>query len=53
MAVDEQKVEAAVGKVFGELGIGITGPLIAPGYTRLRRVAQGAAPSNIVLEARP
>ena len=31
MAVDEQKVEAAVGKVFGELGIGITGPLIVLG----------------------
>ncbi len=31
MTVDEQKVEAAVGKVFGELGVAITGPLIALG----------------------
>ena len=125
MAVDEQKVEEAVGKVFGELGVAITGPLIVlgdrlglwaamagagpvmpgelaartgtveryarigyaistlvctpsslaqpgaaalgamagearlrqvlaeAGYTRVRRVAQQAAPFNIVLEARP
>src|SRR5690348_10457429 len=31
MAIDEQKVEAAVGKVFGELGVGLTGPLIVLG----------------------
>jgi SAM-dependent methyltransferase len=31
MAIDERKVEEAVGKVFGELGVGITGPLIALG----------------------
>src|SRR5437660_5155601 len=31
MAVDEQKVEEAVGKVFGELGVAITGPLIVVG----------------------
>ena len=31
MAVDEQKVEEAVGKVFGELGVAITGPLVALG----------------------
>jgi hypothetical protein len=37
MAVDEQKVEEAVGKVFGELAA----------------VAAVAAPFNIVLEARP
>jgi len=31
MAVDEQKVEEAVGKVFGELGVAVTGPLIVLG----------------------
>ena len=31
MAVDEQKVEEAVGKVFGELGVAITGPLVVLG----------------------
>ena len=31
MAVDEQQVEEAVGKVFGELGVAITGPLIVLG----------------------
>ena len=31
MAIDEQKVEEAVGKVFGELGVAITGPLIVLG----------------------
>ena len=31
MAVDEQKVEEAVGKVFGELGTAIAGPLIVLG----------------------
>ena len=31
MAIDEQKVEEAVGKVFGDLGVAITGPLIALG----------------------
>jgi hypothetical protein len=42
MAIDEQKMEEAVGKVFADAG-----------YTRMRRVAQEAAPFNIVLEARP
>ena len=31
MAIDEQKVEDAFGKVFGELGVAITGPLIVLG----------------------
>jgi ubiquinone/menaquinone biosynthesis C-methylase UbiE len=31
MAIDEQKVHEAVGKVFGELGVAITGPLIVLG----------------------
>jgi hypothetical protein len=31
MALDEQKVGEAAGKVFGELGVAITGPLIALG----------------------
>jgi ubiquinone/menaquinone biosynthesis C-methylase UbiE len=31
MAVDEQKVEEAVGKVFGELAAAVTGPLIVLG----------------------
>ena len=31
MAIDEHKVEEAVGKVFGELGVAITGPLIVLG----------------------
>ena len=31
MALDEQKVEEAVGKVFGELGVAITGPLVVLG----------------------
>ena len=31
MAIDEQKVEQAVGKVFGELGVALTGPLIVLG----------------------
>jgi SAM-dependent methyltransferase len=31
MEIDEQKVEEAVGKVFGELGVGVTGPLILLG----------------------
>jgi ubiquinone/menaquinone biosynthesis C-methylase UbiE len=31
MAIDEQKVEEAVGKVFGELGVGLTGPLVVLG----------------------
>ena len=31
MTIDEQKVEEAVGKVFGELGVAITGPLIVLG----------------------
>ena len=30
-AIDERKVEAAVGKVFGELGVSVTGPLIVLG----------------------
>jgi len=108
MAIDEQKVEEAVGKVFGEMAVAATGSLIEPlaadrfeddftnpyarvghaistmvctpsslaqpgaaalgamagetrirqvladaGCTRVRRVAQEAAPFNIVLEARP
>ena len=64
MAIDEQKMEEAVGKVFGELAVAATGPLIVlgdrlglwaadAGCTRVRRVAQKAAPFNIVLEARP
>ncbi|HKR71241.1 MAG TPA: class I SAM-dependent methyltransferase [Streptosporangiaceae bacterium] len=31
MDIDEKQVEEAVGKVFGELGVAITGPLIALG----------------------
>ena len=31
MAVDAQKVEMAAGKVFGELGVAVTGPLIVLG----------------------
>ena len=31
MAVDEQKMEEAVGKVFGELAVAVTGPLIVLG----------------------
>ena len=31
MAVDEQKVDEAVGKVFGELAVAVTGPLIVLG----------------------
>jgi hypothetical protein len=31
MAIDEQKVEEAVGKVFGELAVAATGPLIVLG----------------------
>ena len=31
MAIDEQKVEEAVGKVFGELAVAVTGPLIVLG----------------------
>src|SRR2546430_10199369 len=31
MAIDEQKMEEAVGKVFGELGAAVTGPLIVLG----------------------
>src|SRR5262249_37754024 len=31
MEIDEQKVEEAVGKVFGELGVAVTGPLILLG----------------------
>jgi hypothetical protein len=27
MAIDERKAEEAVGKVFGELGVAVTGPL--------------------------
>jgi hypothetical protein len=67
MGIDEQKVGEAAGKVSGELGVAITGPLIVlgdrlglwaamagtAGYTRVRRVAREAAAFNIVLEARP
>ena len=31
MALDEQKVEQAAGKVFGELGVAVTGPLVVLG----------------------
>jgi SAM-dependent methyltransferase len=31
MEIDEQKMEEAVGKVFGELGVAVTGPLILLG----------------------
>src|SRR5215468_7509899 len=31
MGTGEQQVEAAVGKVFGELGVAVTGPLILLG----------------------
>jgi hypothetical protein len=31
MGSDENRVEEAVGKVFGELGVAITGPLIVLG----------------------
>ena len=31
MAIDEQKLEEAVGKVFGELAVAATGPLIVLG----------------------
>ena len=31
MSIDEKKIEDAVGKVFGELGVAITGPLIVLG----------------------
>ena len=31
MAIDEQKMEEAVGKVFGELGVAVTGPLVVLG----------------------
>ena len=51
MAIDEQKVEHAVGKVFGELGVAITGPLIVFGG-RLGPWA-ATAPFSIALEARP
>ena len=60
MAIDEQKMEEAVGKVFGSWPLGamagetrIRQVLADAGYTRIRRVAAEAAPFNIVLEARP
>ena len=31
MAIDEQKMEEAVGKVFGELAVAVTGPLVVLG----------------------
>ena len=31
MAIEERKVEEAVGKVFGELGVAVTGPLVVLG----------------------
>jgi ubiquinone/menaquinone biosynthesis C-methylase UbiE len=31
MAIDEQELEQAVGKVFGELGVAVTGPLVVLG----------------------
>jgi winged helix-turn-helix protein len=39
MVIDEQQAEEAVGKVFGELGVAITGPLIVLGD----RLGLGAA----------
>ena len=53
MAIDEQKMEEAVGKVFGELAVAVTGPLIALGDRLVFWAAMEAAPFNIVLEARP
>jgi hypothetical protein len=50
MEIDEQKVEEAVGKVFGRVGYATS---TEAGYPNVRRVAQQAAPFNIVLEARP
>jgi hypothetical protein len=58
MAIDEQKVEEAVGKVLGELGVAITGPLIAlgdrlglwaamTGETRLRQVLADAGDTRV------
>ena len=44
MAIDEQKVEEAVGKVFGELSVDITGPLIVLG-DRLGLWAAGGRPA--------
>ena len=45
MAVDEQKVEEAVGKVFSELGVAITGPLVVLGdRLGLWRAMAGAGP---------
>jgi hypothetical protein len=45
MALDEQKVEQAVGKVFGELGVAIPGGGMSWGDHH--------PVLNIVLEARP
>jgi hypothetical protein len=53
VAIDEQKLEEAVGKVFGELGAAVTGPLIVlgdrlglwpamAGETRIRQVLADA-----------
>ena len=50
MAIDEQKVGEAVGKVLGEARRQV---LTEAGYSNVRRVAEQAAPFSIVLEARP
>ena len=52
MTVDEHEVQAAADKVFGELGVAITGPLIALGDRLGLRAQEEEAPFNIVLEAR-
>jgi ubiquinone/menaquinone biosynthesis C-methylase UbiE len=47
MAVEAQKVEVAAGKVFGELGVAITGPLIVLGdRLGLWQALAGAGPST-------
>ena len=51
MAMDEQKEPAAaLGAMAGEARLRQV--LAEAGYSRVRRVAQHAAPFNIVLEAR-
>src|SRR4051812_44055131 len=45
MTVQQDAVEQAVGKVFGELGVGVTGPVIALGdRLGLWRALAGAGP---------
>jgi hypothetical protein len=53
MEIDEQKAEEAVGKVFGELGVAVTGPLIVLG-DRLglwAAMAGEARPRQVLTEA--